>query len=83
VDASQLLQTLHAIRRGDFAARMPLDRTGLGGKIADEVNLIAEMAAGLRSELARVATAVGREGRTDDAAYLDDARGGWAECVQS
>jgi HAMP domain-containing protein/signal transduction histidine kinase/DNA-binding response OmpR family regulator len=83
LDATQLLETLHAIRRGDFGARMPVDRTGLAGKIADELNAIAELGDGLTRELARVSGSVGKEGRTDDRAFLDGARGAWASCIDS
>jgi HAMP domain-containing protein len=83
LDSAQLLQTLHAIRRGDFSVRMPVDRTGLAGKIADEVNAVSELGEALARELARVGTAVGKEGRTDERARLDGARGGWAACIDS
>ena len=83
LDASRLLETLHAIRRGDFSMRMPVDRTGLAGKIADEVNAIIDLSAGLAGELGRINQAVGKEGRIATRAVLDGARGGWAACVES
>ncbi|HET8541879.1 MAG TPA: HAMP domain-containing protein, partial [Anaeromyxobacter sp.] len=83
IDATQLLEALHAIRCGDFGVRMPLDRVGLAGRIADELNAIVELGAGLSREIARVGAAVGKEGRIDERAALDGARGAWASCIQS
>ena len=38
LDPQRLLAVLTAMRRGDFSVRMPDDRTGLAGKIADGAN---------------------------------------------
>ena len=38
-----LLRTLASIKKGDFSARMPLEFTGMHGKIADTLNDIAEL----------------------------------------
>jgi HAMP domain-containing protein/signal transduction histidine kinase/CheY-like chemotaxis protein len=83
IDLGRLLEALHAIRRGDFTVRMPIDRTGLAGRIADEVNAIVDLSSGLAGELGRVHVAVGKEGRIGTRAELEGARGGWAECVSS
>ena len=44
LDASLLLQTLTALKNGDFSARMPSGRAGVAGQVADTLNDI--MAAG-------------------------------------
>ena len=38
VDANALLTFLEQVKRGDFSARMPLDWTGVAGKVADGFN---------------------------------------------
>ncbi len=38
LDQKRLLKVLSDYRRGDFSARMPVDRTGLAGKICDTLN---------------------------------------------
>jgi signal transduction histidine kinase/HAMP domain-containing protein/DNA-binding response OmpR family regulator len=83
LDLGQLLAVLDAVRKGDFGQRLPADRTGLAGKVADALNDIVDLNAGLASELARVNRAVGKEGKTSHRAVLPNARGGWAECVES
>ena len=41
--AKLLLATLMALKKGDFAALMPSDLTGMSGKIADTLNDIIEI----------------------------------------
>ena len=38
LDEKQLLKTLVAVKKGDFSVRMPLDQTGIAGKVADTLN---------------------------------------------
>ncbi len=47
-DATVLLGVLAQVRSGDFSARMPLDWTGVAGKVADGLNevVIANQALG-------------------------------------
>jgi hypothetical protein len=54
LDASVLLKVLAQVKDGDFSARMPLEWTGVSGKVADGLNdnIIADQA--LEVELARV-----------------------------
>jgi signal transduction histidine kinase/CheY-like chemotaxis protein/HAMP domain-containing protein len=75
VDASVLLKVLAKIKGGDFTARMPLEWTGVPGKVADGLNdlIIANQA--LDSELARVAEAVGKQGKLSQRLVL----GGWTQ----
>src|SRR5262245_18045647 len=40
VDLPQMLYALQAVRAGDFSVRLPGDRIGLAGKIADTFNEI-------------------------------------------
>lgn len=54
---------------------MPLDRTGIAGKIADTVNEMIDRHERLTSELKRVSTVMGKEGKTVQRAALDGARG--------
>ena len=43
LDQKQLLAVLMAFKKGDFSVRMPLDQTGIAGKIADTLNDVIEM----------------------------------------
>jgi len=81
LDPVDLLKVLAAFRRGDFQARMPIERTGLGGKIADTLNEVLERAGMLLAEFSRVAAAVGKEGKTNQRVEVPGAVGGWAMMV--
>ncbi|MCW3036421.1 MAG: two-component hybrid sensor and regulator, partial [Actinobacteria bacterium] len=69
------MKVLAKIKGGDFTARMPLEWTGVPGKVADGLNdlIIANQA--LDSELARVAEAVGKQGKLSQRLVL----GGWTQ----
>jgi HAMP domain-containing protein/signal transduction histidine kinase/CheY-like chemotaxis protein len=79
----ELLRTLVAVRDGDFSARMPVARTGLPGKVADVLNDIIALNEGLARELGRLSEGVGKQGKISQRASLPEARGAWAECIES
>src|ERR1700722_18594498 len=81
--SSEFLDVLLAMRRGDFSVRMPYDKSGLEGKICDTLNEVIEMNQRLTLELQRIGTAVGKEGKITQRAFLGDATGGWFDCVES
>ena len=77
LDLKQLLSVLTAARKGDFSRRMPIDRTGLPGKVSDALNDLLDLNAELCAEVARVSTVVGKEGKTSQRASLNGAGGAW------
>ena len=54
---------LAAVKGGDFTARMPLEWTGVAGKVADGLNDVIVANQALEAELARVSQVVGKEGK--------------------
>jgi len=83
VDAAELLEVLTAVKGGDFSVRLPRDRVGLRGKLADTLNDIIQMNQDLVSEIDRVSQVVGKEGRISQRASLRGAGGSWAAPVNS
>ncbi|MEH2233587.1 MAG: HAMP domain-containing protein [Nostoc sp.] len=83
LDLNQLLRTLNAVKQGDFSARMPIDHTGVAGKIADTLNDIIDQNERMAAELQRIGNVVGKEGKIADRASLGDVRGSWSDCVTS
>ena len=83
LDVSLLLATLRAYKKGDFSARMPLDWTGMAGKVADTVNDVIETNQRMSKELARLSRVVGGEGRLGQRASMGDVTGAWAEDINS
>jgi len=51
LDLKQLLRTLAEVKKGNFSARMPLDHTGIGGKIVEGVSDIIDMNERMAAEL--------------------------------
>ncbi|MFN6465125.1 MAG: HAMP domain-containing protein [Nostoc sp. DedVER02] len=83
LDLNQLLRTLNAVKQGDFSARMPIDYTGVAGKIADTLNDIIDQNERMAAELQRIGNVVGKEGKIADRASLVNVRGSWSDCVAS
>ncbi|MFN2238953.1 MAG: HAMP domain-containing protein [Thermoanaerobaculia bacterium] len=82
-DTKELLRVLKAMRRGNLSVRMREDKAGAAGKVAEALNDILEQNARLASELQRVRTAVGKEGRLTQRASVPGAVGSYAESVEA
>jgi HAMP domain-containing protein/signal transduction histidine kinase/DNA-binding response OmpR family regulator len=83
VNARELLAALEAVRDGNFSARLPGDRVGLAGKVADTFNEIVALNYRMSVELERLGQVVGREGRTRQRVSLGRASGAWSEMEAS
>jgi len=83
LDTSTLLKTLMAFKDGDFSVRLPVDQTGIAGKIADTLNEIFKLNERMASEFARISSAVGKEGKINQRASMGSASGDWADCLDS
>src|ERR1700722_5792140 len=83
INASLLLNTLVAFRDGDFSVRLPVDQTGIGGKINDVLNDIFRLNSQMSSEFARISNTVGKEGKISQRASLGRVGSGWADCIDS
>ena len=84
IDPTQdLLQSLQAMRAGDFSARMRGDYLGIEGKIADAFNEIAAANERMAQQLERVGQVVGREGQTRQRVNFGLSSGSWADMESS
>jgi HAMP domain-containing protein/signal transduction histidine kinase/CheY-like chemotaxis protein len=81
VDASTLLTVLRAVQKGDFSVRLPVDWTGVAGKVADVFNDVVELNQRLAAELERISVVVGQSGRLNERAGLGPVTGAWAGSV--
>ncbi len=82
-EMSVLLTALTALRNGDTTARLPVEWTGVPGKVADAFNDIAELNERMAQELARLSQVVGKEGRLSQRGSLADVRGSWRESINA
>src|SRR2546428_1228969 len=83
LDVKVLLDVLLSVKKGDFTARLPADHLGLAGKAADVLNDIISLNQTTAEELKRLASAVGKEGRTTERAAVVGSSGAWAETVEA
>jgi HAMP domain-containing protein/CheY-like chemotaxis protein len=62
---------------------MPVDKTGVAGKIYDAINDIIELNQRMAGEIDRVSIAVGKEGKITQRAAVGNAGGAWGETIGS
>src|SRR5690606_20271421 len=83
LDIRRLLKVLQGIRDGDFSMRLPGDKTGLSGKVADVINEIAATNQRLAREIERAGQLVGKEGRTRHRITTERRSGSWGAMESS
>jgi len=83
LDVRLLLKVLSDYRRGDFTARLPVDATGIAGKVYDAVNDIIDTSERVFRELERIGATVGKAGNVKARASVPGASGAWAAKVDA
>ncbi|WP_202947351.1 HAMP domain-containing protein, partial [Zavarzinella formosa] len=86
LDASEmttLLTALLALKKGKTSVRLPIEWTGVAGKVADAFNDVVELNERMADELARLSRVVGKEGKLSQRASLGDVTGFWQASVES
>jgi signal transduction histidine kinase/HAMP domain-containing protein/ActR/RegA family two-component response regulator len=83
LDAATLLRVLAQVKQGDFSARMPLEWTGVAGKVADGLNDVIASNQALGTELERVSRVVGTQGELSQRVVLGGAGQSWATSIES
>ncbi|MEK7684408.1 MAG: HAMP domain-containing protein, partial [Verrucomicrobiota bacterium] len=83
LDPKLLLQVLTAVKNGDFSVRLPVEWTGLDGKIADTFNDIIALNEKLAQETERISKVVGKEGKIGHRIVLGRVDGAWANQVEN
>ncbi|MGX5820163.1 HAMP domain-containing protein [Chitinophaga lutea] len=82
LDPSHLLQVLTEVRNGNFSVRMPVDKTGINGKICDLMNDIIFLNETLVEELHIASNTIGKSGRLNHRVAMPrSARGSWNTAV--
>jgi CheY-like chemotaxis protein/HAMP domain-containing protein len=81
LDPNLLLSVLTAAKNGDFSVRLPLDWTGVNGKVADTFNEIMDLNQRMSTEIEKMSRTVGREGKLSQRINMGRIDGGWAASV--
>src|SRR5262245_45584180 len=79
LDPGALLHALQSVAHCDLSVRLPGDRVGLEGKIADAFNDIVDANRAMAEELRRTVKAVGKEGQTRQRVNFGPRQGAWHE----
>src|SRR5258708_9217601 len=82
-DTRLLLAALSALRQGDSSVRLPLEWTGVQGKLAETFNEVVSLNERMAEELARLREKVGKEGKLKQRGELGDVRGFWRQSISS
>ena len=82
-DMNALLNALVALKKGKSGVRLPLEWTGIAGKVADAFNDVVELNEHMAEELARLNQGVGKEGKLGQRLSVNNASGFWADSVES
>src|SRR6476660_6469817 len=82
-ELNALLAGLMALKKGRRGARLPLNWTGIAGKVADAFNDVVELNEKMAAELGKLSKTVGKEGRVNQRVALGKVDGFWEESVES
>jgi len=82
-EVRHLLSALTALKKGDGSVRLPLEWTGLPGKVSEAFNEVVDLNEGMALELARLRQSVGKEGKLKQRANLGEVKGFWKDSVGS
>src|SRR5262249_9780560 len=82
-EMTALLGALTSLRDGDSSVRLPVEWTGVPGKVADAFNDIAELNQRMALELARLSQAVGKEGPRSQRDSVSRDRGSWRRSIDA
>jgi hypothetical protein len=73
---NRLIQTLDAIKDGDFSSRFPSDWIGLEGRVADHLNAMSSRLERFNAGLLNLRRMVGQDGKINARLSLGDSIGG-------
>ncbi len=83
LDVKELLKTMTALQQGDFSVRLPIEWTGMAGKISGTFNQVMAMNERMANELNRLRQAVATEGKINQRGLVGEAGGSWSQMMES
>src|SRR5580698_4443937 len=83
LDLRELLRVLSLVKNGKLDTRMPVTQAGINGRICEVLNDIIDMNERLVAEISEAEKTIGKRGNLSKRIELTDARGDWAEGVNS
>src|ERR1700733_14134339 len=83
LDLRELLRVLSLVKNGKLSTRMPVTQAGINGRICEVLNDIIDLNERLVAEISEAEKTIGKRGNLSKRIELTDARGDWAEGVNS
>jgi len=83
LDEKRMLAALTELKRGNFDVRLPVEWSGLAGKVADTFNDVAELNQNTLQQLHRLSQTAGKEGKLQTRAAVPQASAGWTAQVDA
>src|ERR1700755_1457126 len=83
VNDKELLRILMQVRNGNFSVRMPIDETGIKGKICDTLNEIISLNEEMMRGFTKAGNTIGKQGKLTQRIEVPNAKGSWATGVDS
>ena len=83
LDERLLLKVLTEVRNGDFTVRMPIDQTGLSGKVCDMLNEIIALNERMISEFTKAGNIIGKQGKLTQRIEIPYSKGSWSAGLDS
>ncbi len=82
-EMTEILGALNALKRGDTEVRLPVEWTGVAGRIADIFNEVVDRNQRMAQELERLSKVVGKEGKLGKRGTLGDVTGFWRDSIDA
>ncbi|MBX9851118.1 MAG: HAMP domain-containing protein [Cytophagaceae bacterium] len=79
----KLIEVLSQVRNGNFSVRMPMDFTGVNGKICDALNEIIDLNEKMMKEFTKAGKIIGKEGQLNERISVPNAKGDWRKGINS
>ena len=82
-EMTHILGALNALKRGDAAVRLPLEWSGIAGRVAEVFNEVVNRNERMTQELERLSRMVGKEGKLGKRGTLGDVTGFWRDSIDA
>jgi HAMP domain-containing protein/signal transduction histidine kinase/DNA-binding response OmpR family regulator len=83
VNDKELLRILTEVKNGNFGVRLPIDKTGLSGKICDTLNEIISLNEKMMADFTYAGNTIGKQGKLTQRIELPAAKGSWTKGIES
>ena len=77
-ESRELLTVLTEVKNGNFGVRVPIDKSGIHGKIYDTLNQIIDLNEEMMLEFTRAGNTIGKQGKLTQRIEVPNVKGSWS-----